>query len=164
MNVVERFEISFGRFTNFKRNKTETLIFAKDAKTGKEYELTCCLGVADLATDLSKEFGHRIGYSPCDFRALERDVTEEKAYDYLGKIRQDVQSDVVSAVLFEKSREMVRKIEQTASDNKINASVIDRVVRDTLKNYGDLFSDVMDDIRDEVEEMLIYSGYEVIDE
>lgn len=70
--------------------------------------------------------------------------------------------DALSA-LHEKSREMIREIEKTASDNKINASVIDQVIRDTLKNYGDLFNDVMDDIRDEVEEMLIYSGYEIVE-
>lgn len=163
MNVVERFEVSYGRFTNFKRNKMETLIFAKDTKTEKEYELTCCLSVAGLATDLSKEFSYKIIYSPCDFMPLNRDATEEEAYDYLGMLRQNVYSDVISTILFEKSKDILRRIKNTADDDIIHASVIDDVVKDELKNYNKLLGEVIKDVKNEVEDMLKYSGYTICD-
>ncbi len=143
----------------FKRNRVETLIFAKDTKTKKEYEITYCLSVADLATDLSREFGYKIAHSPCNFRPLSRDASKEEAYDYLGMLRQEVYSDVISAVLFEKSKDIVRRLEKTAEGDTIQASMIDKVVRDELKGYDKLLSDVIEDIKDEVEDVLEYSGY-----
>ena len=165
MKAVERFKVFFDKFISFnpKRNKIKTFIFVKDSRTGKEYELTCCLGIMDLAADLGREFGYEIAYSPCDFEPLNEDATEEEAYDCLSKIRRQVQSDVASAVLFEKSREIIEKIEQTAEKNKIKSSTIRIVVEEKMGGYGSLFSDVMDDIIDEVEGTLVYNGYEIID-
>ena len=161
MNVLERFDITFGECTNFRRNKTETLIFAKDTKTNKEYELTCCLSVAELATDMSREFGCKITYSPCDFTPLKKDANKGEAYDYLGMLRQEVRSNVSADIFFDKFRGIANEIKETATDYTVQSSTIDEVIKKRIADHKDLLSDAVEDLKNRVCEALTYNGYKI---